>query len=130
MKTIQVSSIIAGLLSIALVPGSNAHALANTVIAQSVDPDFAIELQDNTVCSFITDNNVNIRSGPGTRYPVVSQLSSGDGVRAVYREGNWVKLAARVYGFPPNEEFEPYEGWVSNQYINGCSEDQFEIWRK
>ncbi|MGF1492252.1 MAG: SH3 domain-containing protein [Microcoleaceae cyanobacterium] len=93
------------------------------------DPDFAIELQQNTECSFITGDNVNIRSGPGTQYSVVTQLNRGDGVRAQYREGNWVKLAARTYGTVPNERFEPLDGWIINQYINGCSEDQFDRWR-
>lgn len=95
------------------------------------DPDYAIELQQNTKCSFITGDRVNIRSGPGTNYPVATQLNRGDGVRALQREGDWVQLTARVYGTIPNERFEPLVNnpWVSNQYINGCSEDQFDMWR-
>ena len=95
------------------------------------DPDYAIELQQNTKCSFITGDRVNIRSGPGTNYPVATQLNRGDGVRALQREGDWVQLTARVYGTIPNERFEPLVNnpWVSNQYINGCSEDQFNMWR-
>ena len=95
------------------------------------DPDYAIELQQNTKCSFIMGDHVNIRSGPGTEYPVVTQLNRGDGVRALQREGDWVQLTARVYGTIPNEKFEPLANnpWVSNQYINGCSENQFDMWR-
>lgn len=88
------------------------------------------ESLENTVCSFITGNNVNIRSGPGTQFARVAKLNRGDGVRAGYREGNWVKIEARVYGYVPNETFEALDGWVSNQYINGCSEDQFDRWRE
>ncbi len=95
------------------------------------DPDYAIELQQNTKCSFITGDRVNIRSGPGKQYPIVTQLNRGDGVRALQREGDWVQLTARVYGTISNEKFEPLVNnpWVSNQYINGCSEDQFDMWR-
>jgi uncharacterized protein YraI len=100
-----------------------------TALAQS-DPDYGIEIENNTVCSFITGNNVNIRQEPGTQYPAIVQLNRGDGVRALYRKGNWVRLAARVNGFPPQEQFTPLQGWVFNQYINGCSEDQFDRWRK
>lgn len=114
---------------------THAYAMGiNHLLAQansdSVDPDYAIELEQNTECSFITGNRVNIRSGPGTQHSVVTQLNRGDGVRALYQEGDWIKLAARVYGTIPNERFEPLDGWVYNQYINGCSEDQFERWRQ
>ncbi|HEY9880969.1 MAG TPA: SH3 domain-containing protein [Leptolyngbyaceae cyanobacterium] len=95
----------------------------------SVDPDYETEVQQNTQCSFITGNRVNVRSGPGKSYSAIAQLNRGDGVRALYREGDWVKLAARVDGFEPDEAYEPLDGWVHNQYINGCSEDQFDMWR-
>jgi hypothetical protein len=94
------------------------------------NPDHIIEIQNNTLCSFINANNVNIRKGPGTQYATVTQLNRGDGVRAVRSQGNWVQIAARVYGFGNNQRIVPLEGWVSNQYINGCSEDQFDRWRK
>lgn len=96
---------------------------------QYEDPDYGIEIANNTVCSFITGNNVNVRNGSGTQYKVVTQLNRGDTVRATHREGNWVAIAARVYGTAPNETFVPLNGWVSNDYINGCSEDQFDTWR-
>jgi uncharacterized protein YraI len=95
----------------------------------SVDPDYGIELELNTECSFITGDRVNIRSGPGTGYGVITQLNRGDGVRALYQEGNWVNIVARVNGIAPAETYEPLDGWVYNQYINGCSEDQFDLWR-
>ncbi|NJK72923.1 MAG: SH3 domain-containing protein [Richelia sp. CSU_2_1] len=89
-------------------------------------------LKKQTVCSFINikSGTVNIRKGPGQQHPVVAKLKRGDGVRAVSRQGNWVKIAARFSGNPPNETFTILDGWVNNQYINGCSEDQFDRWRK
>jgi uncharacterized protein YraI len=83
-----------------------------------------------SVCSFITGRSVNVRSGPGNNYKVVANLKRGDGVRANYRQGKWVKLTGRVYGTAPNERVRSFNGWVSNQFINGCSEDQFDRWRR
>ncbi|MEG3940439.1 SH3 domain-containing protein [Microcoleus sp. S36b_A3] len=89
-------------------------------------------LKKQTQCSFITGEGgaVNIRKGPGDKYPIVAKLKKGDGVRAVTRQGNWVKIAARFSGNPPNETLTILNGWVNNKFINGCSEDQFERWRQ
>ncbi len=92
-------------------------------------PDYQVALQNKTICSFINSNNVNIRNGPGDRYKVITKLNRGDSVRATHREGNWVAIAARTHGSAPNETSERLNGWVSNAYINGCSEDQFDRWR-
>lgn len=96
---------------------------------QSQNPSYEVKIRNNSVCSFITGNNVNIRSGPGNQYQVITQLNRGDGVRATQRKGNWVMIMARVYGYPPNESFKRLHGWVFNAYINGCSEDKFDMWR-
>ncbi|MGF1537919.1 MAG: SH3 domain-containing protein [Elainellaceae cyanobacterium] len=98
---------------------------------------YAIELQETTVCSVITGDNVNIRQRPGTESVVVTQLNQGDSVRAVFRQGDWVRLTARVFGFPSDGQqgpfdgwvvFEPLDGWVFNQFIDGCLEDA-DRWR-
>ncbi len=115
-------------ISIALTSASSVF-LASSAWAQPTTPGYGRTLQDKTVCSFITGNNVNVRSGPGNHYKVITKLNRGDGVRATYRKGNWVAISARVYGYTPNETYKPLKGWVSNAYINGCSEDQFERWR-
>ncbi len=94
------------------------------------DPDYQIEVETNTICSFINANNVNIRQAPNTRSSIITQLNRGDGVRATGRTGSWVQLAARDSGQPPRSHYTPLQGWVFNQYINGCSEDQFDRWRK
>lgn len=79
------------------------------------------------VCSFITGNYVNIRSGPSINSPVLTQLNRGRVVRALNRQGTWVKLVAVEE--PTTERLRPLNGWVANAYINGCSEDQFDRWR-
>lgn len=102
-------------------------------IAQS-KPDYVQELVDNSFCSFIVTNQVNsrvnIRQNPDIKSEVVLQLKRGDGVRAVSRRGDWVKIVALVDGFPPDEKFTPFFGWVNNGYINGCSEDKFDMWQR
>jgi len=99
---------------------------------QTLAPEKVEALKQQTKCSFINvkSGNVNIRKGPGNKYPVVVKMKRGDRVMAVSRQGNWVKIAARFTGNPPNESFVLLDGWVNNQYINGCSEDQFDMWRK
>jgi Bacterial SH3 domain len=82
-----------------------------------------------TVCSFINANQVNVRQSPSLQSKVVTQLNRGDGVRAKQRQGNWVQIIQRTKNFPPDETFTPLPGWVFNQFINGCSEDQFDVWR-
>jgi Bacterial SH3 domain len=83
-----------------------------------------------TVCSFITANQVNVRAAPKAMAIVVTRLNRGDGVQARQRQGNWVEIVQRIHGFAPQETFTPLLGWVFNQYINGCSEDQFDRWRR
>ena len=117
-------------ISIALTSASSVLLASSAWAQPTTTPGYGkTTLQDKTVCSFITGNNVNVRSGPGNHYKVITKLKRGDGVRATYRKGNWVAISARVYGIPPNETYKPLKGWVSNAYINGCSEDQFERWR-
>lgn len=104
--------------------------LAGSVGAQSQpNSNYRRDIEKNTVCSFITGNNVNIRSGAGNQYKIITKLNRGDGVRATYKKGNWVQIAATSSGIVPNETFKPLKGWVYNAYINGCSEDKFDRWR-
>lgn len=115
--------------SLALTSASSVLLASSAWAQPTTAPDYGRALQNKTVCSFITGNNVNVRSGPGNQYKVITKLNRGDGVRATHRQGNWVAISARVYGYPPNETYKPLKGWVSNAYINGCSEDQFDRWR-
>ncbi len=104
--------------------------LANIDEAQpQPNSNYSRDIRNNTVCSFITANNVSIRNGAGKHYKIITKLNRGEGVRATYKQGNWVKIAAIVSGTIPNKTFKPLQGWVYNAYINGCSEDQFDRWR-
>jgi lysozyme len=48
---------------------------------------------------------LNVRSGPGTNYPVVSGLVSGQRVKVIERQNGWAK-------------FEAPAGWSSDQYLS------------
>jgi len=99
-----------------------------SVFAQQ-DPDYQIEVEENTICSFINSNRVNVRQRPNIDSPVVTRLNRGDGVRVIGRTGDWVQIVARDSGKPPTP-YTPLQGYVLNKYINGCSEDEFERWRQ
>ncbi|MFE1745766.1 SH3 domain-containing protein [Coleofasciculus sp. H7-2] len=112
--------------SLQLIAQTNANAATPTLQAQS-------RLAQNTnICSFINGNNVNIRKIPSTKSQAIAKLNRGDIVRAVRRQGNWVQISGRVTSQPgvTPEVVKPLKGWVLNTYINGCSEDQFDRWRK
>jgi uncharacterized protein YraI len=99
---------------------------ASLFVASTATPNYAAK---KSVCSFITGNGVNVRSGPGNNFKVVKSLKRGDVVGASHRQGNWVKLTALNFGTTEVKK-ENLNGWVSNKFINGCSEDKFEMWRK
>ena len=110
--------------------------LASNAIANPQTPNSRnqpqIIAQNNGICSFINANGVNIRSAPNTQSQVVTKLNRGDIVRAVRRSGNWVQISGRVTSPPGTlpEVVQPLRGWVQNTFINGCSEDQFDRWRR
>jgi len=84
-------------------------------------------------CSFINAQDpksiVNIRQGPGTQFPVLAGLHRGDTVIATHKEGDWVRVVARFTGYEPDAIYYSLQGWVHKNFINGCSEDKFEMWR-
>jgi uncharacterized protein YgiM (DUF1202 family) len=56
----------------------------------------------------ITEDNVNIRSGPGTNYYHCGKLSTGDRVKVVASKYSWSHIV------PPEGSF----SWISKQYIS------------
>ena len=111
------------------IPDSTSGRYKVTTAVAVTDADYQIEVQNNTICSFINANTVNIRQKPSLDATVITQLNRGDSVRATSRSGSWVKIAARDSRKPPRP-YTPLDGYVFNSYINGCSEDQFDRWRK
>jgi uncharacterized protein YgiM (DUF1202 family) len=56
----------------------------------------------------ITEDNVNIRSGPGTNYYPCGKLNTGDRVKVVASKYSWSHIV------PPASSF----SWVSKQYVS------------
>ncbi len=56
----------------------------------------------------ITNDNVNIRSGPGTNYYHCGKLSTGDRVKVIASKYSWSHIV------PPADSF----SWISKQYVN------------
>ncbi len=40
----------------------------------------------------VTASRCNVRSGPGTEYPVVFKATRGQGFRALSKQGEWIKI--------------------------------------
>jgi uncharacterized protein YgiM (DUF1202 family) len=77
--------------------------------------------ETKTICSFITGDDVNVREKPNIKAKILTQLDRGYQVEGINRTGDWVKIVIKDSG---------KIGYVSNEYINGCSEDQFDHWRQ
>ena len=56
----------------------------------------------------ITDDNVNIRSGPGTNYYICGKLGKTDAVRVVGSQFSWSCIVPPVGSF----------SWISKQYVS------------
>lgn len=56
----------------------------------------------------IAGQKVNMRSGPGTHYPVLWELGAGFPVKRLKRKGNWYRV----------QDFEGDSGWVFKKLTN------------
>jgi len=61
----------------------------------------------NADSGLVTGNGLNLRSGPGTNYKVVTTLAKGTIVNTIGASGNWTQVT-----------YEGKEGYVSSQYIS------------
>ncbi len=55
----------------------------------------------------VKKDNVNIRTGPGTKNPVSMELFSGYPLKVLKRQGEWIKIA----------DFENDSGWIHNSLV-------------
>lgn len=58
----------------------------------------------------VTASKLNVRKGPGTKFPVVGQLSRADQVIIEKESGGWLKIKGKAAG-------KSIQGWVSGKYI-------------
>ncbi len=55
----------------------------------------------------IVGNDINMRSGPGTRYKVLWKLGSGFPLKVLRRKGSWIRV----------QDFEGTIGWVNKHVV-------------
>ncbi|HEB50276.1 MAG TPA: peptide-binding protein [Desulfobulbus sp.] len=56
----------------------------------------------------VASDNVNLRSGPGTKYKVTWKLGSGFPLKVLKRKGDWLRV----------QDFEGTIGWISSKVVN------------
>jgi hypothetical protein len=68
-------------------------------------------LQDGGVKATVTGSVVNLRSGPGTAYGVITRVKEGDSLTAIAKnaDASWLQVTAAGK-----------QGWVSAQYVNAA----------
>jgi len=64
-------------------------------------------LTAGTALAAVTTATVNVRSGPGTSYPVIGSLAPGDSTGVTNTDGNWCQV-----------DLSGTEGWVSCRYLS------------
>ena len=62
---------------------------------------------------YVTTANVNVRSGPGAQYKVVSEIKSGTKVNVAGYDGAWLKIVSKI-GNPP--------GYIEERYARPTGE--------
>ncbi|MDP2601397.1 MAG: SH3 domain-containing protein, partial [Deltaproteobacteria bacterium] len=72
-------------------------------------------LAQATKGGYLTTAAVNLRSGPGTKYAVVTTLPKGIKVNVVGREGNWLKVESKQGNKP---------GYISENYARPLETQQ------
>ena len=50
--------------------------------------------------AYVTTSDVNVRSGPGAEYQVITAIKSGTKLHVVSRDGEWLKIISK-HGNPP-----------------------------
>jgi len=57
----------------------------------------------------VASNDLNVRSGPGTQYPVVTVIPQGGAVTATDCNGSWCRV-----------DYRGRDGWASQAYLSGA----------
>ncbi len=56
----------------------------------------------------VANDNVNLRSGPGTKYRVTWKLGSGFPLKVLKKKGDWLRV----------QDFEGTVGWINAKVVN------------
>lgn len=55
----------------------------------------------------VTTDNANVRTGPGTKYPVTMELFQGYPLKVLKKQGEWYKVS----------DYEKDTGWIHNSIV-------------
>lgn len=66
---------------------------------------------DSIAGAYRTVRDVDLREGPGSKYPVVAKLPSGIRVNVVRAEGDWLRVVSKRGGKPGYVEKRAVEPW-------------------
>lgn len=67
---------------------------------------------------YLTTANLNLRTGPGTKYKVILTIPKGKQVTATEKSGNWYKVS---YSYTSKGKKYTKTGWVSGSYLKKAS---------
>jgi uncharacterized protein YgiM (DUF1202 family) len=62
---------------------------------------------------YIAIDDVNVRTGPGTQYPIITTVKKGTRVNVLVQENDWVQVVSR-FGRPP--------GYIHERYVRPVEE--------
>lgn len=78
------------------------------MLARALNDDFKVSSNNTTsVTKYVTASALNVRSGPGTSYSVMKQLTYGSAVKVTGQTGNWYSIT-----------IDGKTGYVSASYIS------------
>lgn len=63
--------------------------------------------------TYRTLKDVELREGPGTKYPVVTKIPSGTVVNVIRAEGDWLRVESKKEGKPGYLEKKSVERWTN-----------------
>jgi N-acetylmuramoyl-L-alanine amidase len=80
--------------------------VANWLVTKTSDDTSTVSSGTKTATAEATENQLRVRSGPGTSFRIVGYLNKGQAVTVLDTNENWLKIAS-TFG----------EGWVSREYL-------------
>lgn len=66
--------------------------------------------------ALIDENNLNVRSGPGTDFERVGQVNSGESYQIIEEQNDWVKI-----------QLDNLEGWITKEFITISDGESTEV---
>jgi uncharacterized protein YraI len=114
--------LIIGFAVLALLAGGASMAFGREVSAAALESP-----APSLVIGRVTAYGLNVRSGPGTAYPIVGGLSRGDSVEVVGKNAtdDWLQIVYNGQG-----EFNGQRAWIAAAYVDPVENGEWRRCRK